>query len=59
MHILQNCFCTSVQKTVWSEGGYYYLHFIDGKVKIAQLSPTLCDPMDCRVHGNLQARILE
>ena len=34
------------------------------KVKIAQLFPTLCDPMDCSpsgssVHGLLQARILE
>jgi len=29
------------------------------KVKIAQSCPTLCNPMDCRVHGNLQVRILE
>ena len=34
------------------------------KVLIAQLCPTLCDPMDCSppdssVHGILQARILE
>ena len=29
------------------------------KVKAAQLCPTLCDPMDCIVHGILQARILE
>ena len=29
------------------------------KVKVAQLRPTLCDPMDYRVHGILQARILE
>ena len=29
------------------------------KVKIAQLCPTLCDPMDYTVHGILQARILE
>ena len=28
-------------------------------VKIAQLCPTLCDPMDYTVHGILQARILE
>ena len=28
-------------------------------VKVAQLSPALCDPMDCTVHGILQARILE
>ena len=29
------------------------------KVKVAQLCPTLCNPMDCIVHGVLQARILE
>ena len=29
------------------------------KVKIAQSCLTLCDPMDCIVHGILQARILE
>ena len=31
----------------------------DGKVKVAQSCLTLCDPMDCRVHAVLQARILE
>ena len=34
-----------------------YMH--KGKVKVAQLCPTLCDPMDYTVHGILQARILE
>ena len=29
------------------------------KLKGTQLGPTLCDPMDCTVHGILQARILE
>ena len=29
------------------------------KVKVAQLAPTICDPMDYTVHGILQARILE
>ena len=29
------------------------------KVKVAQLCPALCDPMDYTVHGILQARILE
>ena len=29
------------------------------KVKVARLCLTLCDPMDCIVHGILQARILE
>ena len=29
------------------------------KVKVTQLCPTLCNPMDYTVHGILQARILE
>ena len=29
------------------------------KVKVAQLCPTLCNPMDYTVHRILQARILE
>ena len=29
------------------------------KVKVAELCPTLCDPMGSTVHGILQARILE
>ena len=29
------------------------------KVKVAQSCPTLCDPMNCTVHGILQSRILE
>ena len=29
------------------------------EVKVAQLCPTLCDPMDYTVHGILQARVLE
>ena len=29
------------------------------KVEVAQSCLALCDPMDCRVHGILQARILE
>ena len=29
------------------------------KVKVAQSCPTLCNPVDCTVHGILQARILE
>ena len=28
-------------------------------MKVAQSCPTLCDPMDCIVHGILEARILE
>ena len=29
------------------------------KVKVAQLCPTFCNPMDYTVHGIIQARILE
>ena len=29
------------------------------KVKVTHLCPTVCDPMDCILHGILQARILE
>ena len=38
---------TSLFYLLWSE------------VKVAQSCLTLCDPMDCTVHGILQARILE
>ena len=33
--------------------------FMSVIVKVAQLCPTLCDPVDCTVCGVLQARILE
>ena len=36
-----------------------FLLFASEKVKVAQLCPTLCVPMDHTVHGILQARILE
>ena len=35
------------------------VYFVDLKVKVTQLCPTLCNPMDYTVHGILQARILE
>ena len=28
-------------------------------MEVAQSCPTLCDPIDCTVHGILQARVLE
>ena len=31
----------------------------NSEAKVAQSCPTLCDPMDCIVHGSLLARILE
>ena len=33
--------------------------FLYEKVKVTQSCPTLCDPVNCTVHGILQARILE
>ena len=33
--------------------------YVKVKLKTPQLCPTLCSPMDCTVHGILQARILE
>ena len=44
---------------------YIYIHIYTSEVKVvAQLCPTLCDPMDCSlsgssVHGIFQARVLE
>ena len=51
----------------WLWGGHWFsslsLNFLicktGMKVKVAQLCPTLCDPMDYTVHGILQDRILE
>ena len=36
----------------------FILYKIELKVKVTQLWPILCDPMD-RIHGILQAKILE
>ena len=36
-----------------------WVHLPCLKVKVIQLCPTLCDPMNYTVHGILQARILE
>ena len=40
---------------------YIYIHINNHIIwiKVTQLCPTLCDPMDYTVHGILQARILE
>ena len=35
------------------------LETVGNEVKVAQLCPTLCNPMDYTVHGVLQARKLE
>ena len=36
-----------------------YFSSVNEKVNVAQLYPTLCDPMDYTVNGILQTRILE
>ena len=36
-----------------------YLTYMQSEMKVAQLCPTLCDPVNYAVHGILQARILE
>ena len=41
-----------------------YISIVESESEVAQLCPTLCDPMDCSppgssVHGILQARVLE
>ena len=38
---------------------WWWLSVLKLKVKVTQSRPTLCDPMDCTVHGILQVRILE
>ena len=38
---------------------YTFYHIDLNSMKVAQSCPALCNPMDCIVHGILQARILE
>ena len=37
----------------------HFMQKVSLKVKVTQSCPTLCNHMDCIVHGILQARILE
>ena len=43
----------------WSWGGILEVRGEKVKEKVAQSCPTLCNPTDYKVHGVLQARILE
>ena len=45
--------------TLKSSNGVNSTAFLKVKVKVTQLCPTLCNPMDCTIHGTLQAKILE
>ena len=44
---------------LWASDSHGNSTLLKVKVKVTQLCPTLCDPMDYTVHGILQARILE
>ena len=50
-------FILGVQR--WLPIYYNFLYHCNMIVKVAQLCPTLCDPMDYIVYGIFQARILE
>ena len=58
---LQTCLILSIENTKAQNLFFHplYLPLKWSGVKVAQLCPTLCDPMDYTVHGILQARILE
>ena len=43
----------------WEQIQIEWYKFLQEKVKVPQSCPTLCNPMDFRVHGILHARILE
>ena len=49
-------FCVLIWLLATRQLFYIYIYM---KGKVAQLCPTLCDPMDYTVHGILSARILE
>ena len=55
--------CKMMSKAVTQKirflGHFYIKDESEAKVKVAQLCPTLCDPMDYTVPGILWARILE
>ena len=52
--------CVCVYIYIFSLVVYYKIvNVLKIKLKFAQSGLTLCDPMDCTIHGILQARILE
>ena len=55
VHVQVTVFLSESSDKVYIAGEFCVL----SEVKVAQLGPTLCDPMDYTVHGILQARILE
>ena len=58
IRILIVVICVFIEKCL--DLSYIYVTFHNKmKVKVSQSCLTLCNSMDCTVHGNLQARILE
>ena len=52
-----------IHVNIWEDPKNSYINslsrYLCVKVRVVQLRPTLCDPMDYTVHGILRARILE
>ena len=59
--VLISACCTVLWISIHSSSGHdYYPHLLMWlKVKVTQSCLTLCNPMECTVHGTLQAWILE
>ena len=55
----KTCLCLKKDSTERDRLKTINKHDMNMKVKVAQPYPTLCNPMDCVVHGILQARILK
>ena len=56
-YLLRNLYAGQEATIRTGHGTTYWLNI--GKVKVAQSCLTLCNPLDCIVHGILQARTLE
>ena len=55
VRLLVNLMCISLLKVIFT----FIFCYLSCEVKVAQLCPTLCDPMDYTFHRILRARILE
>ena len=56
-HIWSLCLVSEARKECMNDQGF--IHSPRAWMKVVQSCPTLCNPMEYRVHGVLQARILE
>ena len=61
MHLCSSCHCLLISKlqSEYYKAIFFLFFYINIIGHIAQSCPTLCNLMDCTVHGILQARILE